>query len=106
MACMASPPSGYEGHDYGVGEAHDVELSLPDAHSLDDGYVRAVDVQELHGVSGGPGKAALAASGGHAADVDAGVLVVALHAHAVGENGAAGKGAGGVGGKDADLRVG
>ena len=82
------------------------KLSLPDAHSLDDGYVRAVDVEELHGVSGGLGKAALAASGGHAADVDAGVLVVALHAHAVGEDGASGEGTGGVGGKDADLWVG
>ena len=106
MACIASPPSGDEGHDDGVGEAHDVELSLADAHRLDDGYVRAVDVEELHGVSGGPGKAALAASGGHAADVDAGVPVVALHAHTVGEDGASGKGAGGVGGKNANLRVG
>ena len=97
---------GDEGHDDGIGEAHDVELSLADAHSLDDGYVRAVDVEELHGVTGGPGKTALASSGGHAADVDAGVFVVALHAHTVGEDGAPGKWAGGVGGKDADLRVG
>ena len=70
------------GDDYGVGEAHDVELRLAYAHSLDNGHIRAVDVQELHGVSGAPGEAALTTAGGHAADVDARVLVVTLHADA------------------------
>ena len=39
-------------------------------------------------------------------DVHSGVLVVALHTDAVGEDSAACKGAGGVCGEDADLRVG
>ena len=104
MACMASPPSGTTGDDYGVSEAHDVELGLTDAHCLNDRYIGAVNIEELHSVAGAPGEAALAAAGGHAADVDAGVLVVALHADSVCKDGTSGEGAGGVGGEDADRR--
>ena len=50
----------------------------------------------------GAGQAAQRAPGGHAADEDAGVERVRLHADAIAEDGAAGERAGGIDGHDAD----
>ncbi len=89
-----------------VGEAGDVDFILADADGLDEDDVEAGGVDDIHEAGGGRGEAAHGAAGGHGTDEDAGVVVVALHADAVAEEGAAGAHAGGVDGDDGDGEAG
>ena len=85
---------GHQDHDDRVREPHDVKLGLPDAHRLDEHVVDAERIEEADHVARGAGEAAVAAAGREAADEDARVEEVRLHADAVAEHGAAAERAG------------
>ena len=89
ITCTVSPASGHEDHDDRVGEPHDVELGLPDADRLDEHDVHAEGVEQPDDVARRARQAAVAAARGEAADEDARVEEVRLHADAVAEHGAA-----------------
>ena len=76
--------------------------SWPHADRLDDDDVLARGVEDERDVARGAREAAEVAARRHAADEDALVAVMRAHAHAVAENGAAGKRTGGIDGDDAD----
>ena len=96
---------GHQDDDDGVGEPHDVELGLPDADRLDEDDVHAERVEQAHHVARRARQAAVAAARGQAADEDAGVEEVGLHADAVAEHGAARERARRVDRDDADAAV-
>ena len=79
-----------------------IELRLTDAHRFDDDEVSAERVEELDDTSGSSGQPALMPSGRHAADKDAGVQVMLLHADAVTQNCPARKGTRRVNGDNTD----
>ena len=97
--------AGHRHDDHRLRRAHDLDLGLPRADRLDDDDVEASGVERAHGVAGGGGQPAEAATAGHAADEDVGVAGQLLHADAVAEDRAAGEGAAGVDGDDADALV-
>ena len=86
----------------GVRRPHNIHLGLPDTDSLDKDDVLAECIHDLHCVSRFMREAAKAAARSHAADKNALVERQVVHADAVAQNGAAGKGACGVDGDDAD----
>jgi hypothetical protein len=92
--------------DGDVGQAHDVDFILADADGFDQDEVAAGGIEHAGDVGGGTGQAAQRSACGHAADVDARVGVVVLHADAVAQNRAAGVGTGGVDGNDAQGAAG
>ncbi len=94
--------AGDEDDDGDIGDAHDVDFILADANGLDHNQVAAGGVEHGGNVGGGARQSAQGAARGHAANVDAGVGEVVLHADAVAEDGAAGVRAGGIDGDDAD----
>ena len=90
-------------HDNGdVGEAGDLDFVLADADGFDEQHVFAAGFENERDVGGGEGESAERAAGGHGARVEAGVGMAILKTDAVAENGAAGEGAGGIDGDDAD----
>ncbi len=90
-------------HDGGVDRLHHLELALADADGLEQAAVAAAGVDEPDRLAGGAGQAAEVAARRHAADVHAVVTGVALHAHAVAEDGAAAERARRVDGDDPDA---
>ena len=90
-------------HHHRLRRAHDLDLGLAGADRLDDDCVEAGGVQRADGVARGGGEPADTAPAGHAADEDLGVARQLLHADAVAEDRAAGEGAAGVYGDDADA---
>ena len=92
----------HERHDRDVGGADDVDLVLSDADGLDQHDVLAGGVEDERDLRRGARQAAEMAARRHAADEDAGIAGVRLHAHPIAENGAAGERAGGIDGDDAD----
>ena len=101
-ACTSSPAPGHEHDDRDVGGADDVDFVLADADGLDEDDVLAGGVEHERGVGGRAREAAEMAARRHAADEDAGVGGVRLHAHAVAEDRAAGERTGRIDGDDAD----
>ena len=92
----------HERDDRDVGGADDVDFVLADADGLDEDDVLAGGVEDQRDFAGGARQAAEVAARRHAADEDAGVGGVRLHAHAIAEDGAAGERAGRIDGDDAD----
>ena len=80
---------GHQDDDDRVGEPHDVELGLPHPDRLDQHDVHAERIQQTDDVARGARQAAVAAARGEAADEDAGIEEVRLHADAVAQHGAA-----------------
>ena len=97
--------AGDKDHDSDVGEANDVDFILADPDRFDQDEVASGGIQKRGDVGGGAGQSTERAARGHAADVDAGVGKVVLHADAVAENRAAGVGAGGIDGDDGDGAI-
>ena len=97
--------AGYEDHHSDVGQANDVDFILADSDRFDQDEVASGGIQKRGDVGGGAGQSSEGAARGHAADVDAGVAKVVLHADAVAENRAAGVGAGGIDGDDGDRAI-
>ena len=91
-----------ENHDSDIGQANDIDFVLADADSFDQDEVAAGGIEHRGDVGGGPGQSAQRAARGHAANVNAGIGKMVLHANAVAENCAAGVGAGRIDGDDAD----
>ncbi len=79
----------HDGHDRHVRRPDDVHLVLADADGLDQHDVEARGVEHRRGFSGRPREPAEVPARRHAADEDALVLGVRLHAHAVAEHGPA-----------------
>lgn len=95
--------SGREDEGGQVGEAHDVELGLADAHCLDDHRVAAKELHQARGRGGGCRQSAEASARGHGSDGDMLVTGVAHHAHAIAEDGAAREGRGGIDSDEANA---
>ena len=76
--------------------------SWPDADGLDDDDVLAGGVEHQRDIAGRAREPAEMPARGHAADEDAVVADVRLHAHAIAEDRAAGERAGRIDGEDAD----
>ena len=91
--------------DRDVCQPHDVHLILAHAYSLNQDDVFATGVKRGGYVVCSAGQAAEESACGHAADVNAGISMVGLHANAVTQNGAAGIRTGGVNSYDADCLV-
>ena len=89
--------------DRDVGGADDLDLVLPDADGLDQHDVEAGRIEHERHVAGRARQAAEMPARGHAADEDALVAGVLLHAHAIAEQRAAGEGTGRIDGDDADA---
>src|SRR5206468_4911299 len=77
--------AGDEDHDGDVGQANDVDFILADADGFDQDEVASGGVQKCGDVGGGAGQPTEGAARGHAADVNARVGKVVLHADAVAE---------------------
>ena len=88
--------------DGGVGGGGDIDLILTGADGLEDDDIVAGGVEDGGDIAGSFAEAAEGAAGGHAAEEDAGISGEVLHPDAVAEECAAGVGAGGVDGDDAD----
>ena len=101
-ACTSSPVPGTSVDDRDVGGADDVHFVLADADGLDEDDVLAGGVEHERGVGGRAREAAEVAARRHAADEDAGVGDVRLHADAIAEDRAAGERAGRIDRDDAD----
>ncbi len=95
--------AGYHDDDRDVGGADDLDLVLPDADGLDEHDVEAGRIEHERHVVSRPRQAAEMPARGHAADEDALVARMLLHAHAVAEQRAAREGAGRIDGDDADA---
>ena len=100
-AWIESPMPGRQGHDRGVRGGRHLDLGLAHADGLDDHVVEAGGVEDQCGLGRGEGQPAEVPARGHRADVDALVLVVALHADAVAEQRPAGERRGRVDGQHA-----
>ena len=94
--------AGDEHDDDAIGEANDVDFVLADADGFDEDLVLASSVEQQRDFGGGASEAAEKSASGHGANENSGVAGVALHANAIAENCAAGVGAGGIDGNDAD----
>ena len=94
--------AGDEDDEGDVGEAGDLDFILADADGFDEENIFAAGFEDESDVGGGEGESAERAAGGHGAGVEAGVTVAILETNAIAEDGAAGEGAGGVDGDDAD----
>src|SRR5262249_11451861 len=99
------PHAGDEDDDGDIGDADDIDFVLADTYGFDHDDVAAGGVEHQRNVGARAGESSQRASRGHAADVNAGVGKVVLHADAVAEDGATGVGAGGIDGDDADFLV-
>ena len=88
--------------DGNVGRPDDVDLVLADADRLDQDDVLAAGIEDQRHVAGRSRQAAEVAARRHAADEDARVAGVRLHADAIAENGAAAERAGRIDRDDAD----
>ena len=97
--------AGDEDDENAIGETDDIDFVLADADGFDEDLALACGVEEKRNFSGGTSQAAEESARGHGADENAGVAGVALHANAIAENSAAGVGAGGIDGDDADGLV-
>jgi len=96
------PQSGRLHDQGGLRLMGDIHFALARADRLDENGVEAGGIQRADGVGGGAGQPAQTATGGHAADEDAGIASQVAHADAVAQDRAAGEGAGRVYGDDAD----
>ena len=83
------PALGGEHHEHGVGDLQHRELTLPHADRLHEDAVVAAGVEEVDDVARRAGEPPEVPAGREGAQVDAGVLRVAVHAHAVAEDGPA-----------------
>ena len=88
-------------HRY-VGQRDDVHFVLAHADGLDQHHVASAGVEHRRDVRRGAGQSAQRTARGHAADVDARIGVVRLHANAVAENRASAERTGRIDGDDAN----
>ena len=90
-------------HQHGhIGDAGNVDFILAHAHGFDQYIIFARRIEQQREIGGGTGEAACRAAGGHGADEDAAIAVMALHADAIAEDRAAGNAAGGIDSENAD----
>lgn len=94
--------AGDQDDDGDVGEARDLDFVLANADGFEKEDVFAAGFDQQSDVGGGGGETAERAARGHGARVEAWVAEALLKADAVAEDGAAGEGAGGIDGDDAD----
>ncbi len=97
--------SGNQHNDGYVGQAHDIDFILADAHGLQQQPMLAAGLDHGGNIRRATGEAAQRASGRHAAHVKAGIGIVLLHPDAISQDGSAGVGAGGVDGNHSDGRL-
>ena len=90
-------------HNHGhVGESHDIDFVLSDADRLDDHQVPSARVDHGRHVGRCAGQSAERSACRHAANVNARVRIMRLHADAVAQNCASAERAGGIDSNDAD----
>ncbi len=97
--------AGHQHNDGDVGQAHDVDFILADAHGFEQQALLAAGLDHGGNIRRGAGEAAQRAAGRHAAHVEAGIGIVLPHADAIAQDGSAGVGAGGVDGNHSDGRL-
>ena len=95
----------HECHDRDVRRADDVHFVLTDADGLDDDDVFAGRVEHERNVAGRARQAAEMPTGGHAADIHAGVGGVSRHPHAIAKDGATRERAGRIDSNDANSQT-
>jgi hypothetical protein len=98
--------SGHEHHQRHVCGARNLDFVLPDSDRFDRDEILAGRVEHQGRIRGRARQAAEMPPRRHAANEDAGVLRVCLHAHAIAEHGAAAERACGIDGKNADRASG
>ena len=96
---------GHQNHHRDVGQADDIDLILAHADGLDHDEVAAGSVEDSGDIGGSARQAAEGTAGGHAANVNARVGEMLLHANPVTENRSPGVGTGGINGDNADAPV-
>ena len=102
MVCTSSPMPGTRMTTRDIGQRHDIHFVLADANGFDHDQVASAGVEHGGDIGGGAGQSAERAARGHAADVDARIGVMRLHANAVAENRSSAERAGGIDRHNAD----
>ena len=87
--------------DGDVGKTNDVHFILSDTDGFDHDDIATRGIENSRSVGRGAGQATERTAGGHAANEDAGIGVVVLHANAVAQNRSPGVRTGGIHGYDA-----